>query len=45
VIASASGTVSFPATIPADQAAGPATISGVGAGSGYSSTASVHVAK
>jgi hypothetical protein len=33
------------ATIPSGQAAGPATISGVGAGSGYTSTASVHVAK
>jgi hypothetical protein len=44
-IASASGTVSFQATIPPAQAAGPATISGTGAGSGYTSTVSVHVAK
>jgi hypothetical protein len=45
VIASTSGTVSFQTTIPSDQAAGLATISGVGAGSGYTSKASVHVAK
>jgi trimeric autotransporter adhesin len=42
-IAGADGTVSFPVTIPAGQAAGPVTISGVGAGSGYTSTASVLV--
>jgi hypothetical protein len=44
-IASPSGTVSFQAAIPPGQAAGPATISGVGAGSKYTSRASVSVAK
>jgi len=42
-IAGASGTVSFQVTIPSGQAPGLATISGVGAGSGYTSTAKVTV--
>jgi hypothetical protein len=44
-IAAASGAVSFQATIPPDETPGQATISGVGAGSGYTSTADVLVAK
>jgi hypothetical protein len=44
-IAAASGAVSFQATIPPDETSGQATISGVGAGSGYTSTARILVAK
>jgi hypothetical protein len=44
-IAGASGAVSFQATIPSAEAPGQVTISGVGAGSGYTSTGQVLVAK
>jgi hypothetical protein len=44
-IAGASGAVSFRAPIPPAEAPGRATISGVGAGSGYTSTGQVSVAK
>jgi hypothetical protein len=42
-IAGADGTVSFAATIPADQAYGAATVSAVGAGSGYTESVSLDV--
>jgi hypothetical protein len=44
-IADASGAVSFRAAIPPAEPPGPATISGVGAGSGYTSTGQVLVTK
>lgn len=42
-IAGPDGTVSFPAVIPADQPFGAATISAVGAGSGFTETADIDV--
>ncbi|MYV56435.1 Ig-like domain-containing protein [Streptomyces sp. SID3212] len=42
-LAGSDGTVSFQATVPADQAYGSAQVSAVGAGSGYTRTASVEV--
>jgi hypothetical protein len=44
-IAGTSGAVSFRAAIPSAEPPGPATISGVGAGSGYTSTGQVLVTK
>jgi hypothetical protein len=44
-IAGTDGTVSLTAVIPSSVASTNATITGVGAGSGYTSTASVHVGK
>ncbi|MFE1958917.1 Ig-like domain repeat protein [Streptomyces sp. NPDC059479] len=42
-VAASDGTVSFQAAVPADQPYGSATISAVGAGSGYTATAGVQV--